>query len=116
MFRKIFFKLAVIIFLTPIASADESYSNYKKYSLTETTFKLEKISQDLNFPWALTFLDKSNLLITEKNGGLFKINIENGEKEKIKHNIQHLPYLGGCLLYTSPSPRDGLLSRMPSSA
>ena len=24
------------------------------------------------------------------------------------------PYI--CLLYTSPSPRDGLLSRMPSSA
>ena len=26
------------------------------------------------------------------------------------------PQRGGCLLYTSPSPRDGLLSRMPSSA
>ena len=25
-------------------------------------------------------------------------------------------YPHGCLLYTSPSPRDGLLSRMPSSA
>ena len=25
-------------------------------------------------------------------------------------------YSGACLLYTSPSPRDGLLSRMPSSA
>ena len=27
-------------------------------------------------------------------------------------------FVGGyvCLLYTSPSPRDGLLSRMPSSA
>ena len=24
--------------------------------------------------------------------------------------------LEACLLYTSPSPRDGLLSRMPSSA
>ena len=24
--------------------------------------------------------------------------------------------LNNCLLYTSPSPRDGLLSRMPSSA
>ena len=24
--------------------------------------------------------------------------------------------LASCLLYTSPSPRDGLLSRMPSSA
>ena len=28
--------------------------------------------------------------------------------------LNHL--YGGCLLYTSPSPRDGLLSRMPSSA
>ena len=27
-----------------------------------------------------------------------------------------LPQSGLCLLYTSPSPRDGLLSRMPSSA
>src|SRR5664279_5837934 len=27
--------------------------------------------------------------------------------------VIHLPF---CLLYTSPSPRDGLLSRMPSSA
>ena len=26
------------------------------------------------------------------------------------------PANNGCLLYTSPSPRDGLLSRMPSSA
>ena len=26
------------------------------------------------------------------------------------------PGTGACLLYTSPSPRDGLLSRMPSSA
>ena len=27
-----------------------------------------------------------------------------------------IPKVKGCLLYTSPSPRDGLLSRMPSSA
>ena len=27
-----------------------------------------------------------------------------------------MPWYDGCLLYTSPSPRDGLLSRMPSSA
>ena len=43
----------------------------------------------------------------------------------IKKNIPQKAGLGGgsmnaasliCLLYTSPSPRDGLLSRMPSSA
>ena len=27
-----------------------------------------------------------------------------------------IAHAGVCLLYTSPSPRDGLLSRMPSSA
>ena len=30
--------------------------------------------------------------------------------------IQALQDSSHCLLYTSPSPRDGLLSRMPSSA
>ena len=30
--------------------------------------------------------------------------------------LDAVPYLTNCLLYTSPSPRDGLLSRMPSSA
>ena len=35
---------------------------------------------------------------------------------KVAQDIHILPILGTCLLYTSPSPRDGLLSRMPSSA
>ena len=30
--------------------------------------------------------------------------------------LMNIQELGTCLLYTSPSPRDGLLSRMPSSA
>ena len=30
--------------------------------------------------------------------------------------VRTLPRIYRCLLYTSPSPRDGLLSRMPSSA
>ncbi len=34
--------------------------------------------------------------------------------EKAKEQNTEQAYL--CLLYTSPSPRDGLLSRMPSSA
>ena len=39
--------------------------------------------------------------------------------EKLIENktyMQAVPYFDSCLLYTSPSPRDGLLSRMPSSA
>ena len=43
-------------------------------------------------------------------------------KEESKHEIekegldQFIQKNKSCLLYTSPSPRDGLLSRMPSSA
>src|SRR5664279_4171184 len=33
-----------------------------------------------------------------------------------RQHVQDYYRYYGCLLYTSPSPRDGLLSRMPSSA
>ena len=32
------------------------------------------------------------------------------------NSLERGKYDPSCLLYTSPSPRDGLLSRMPSSA
>ena len=36
------------------------------------------------------------------------------EEQKLESNRKRITH--ACLLYTSPSPRDGLLSRMPSSA
>ena len=44
---------------------------------------------------------KKNLMLTTMYGQIPAVDLGNGET---------------CLLYTSPSPRDGLLSRMPSSA
>ena len=40
------------------------------------------------------------------------------QEDELRWFAEFLNYKGvcGCLLYTSPSPRDGLLSRMPSSA
>ena len=35
--------------------------------------------------------------------------------KRVYANVAYQEYIA-CLLYTSPSPRDGLLSRMPSSA
>ena len=37
-------------------------------------------------------------------------------KPGVKGNPTTIIGVAPCLLYTSPSPRDGLLSRMPSSA
>ena len=36
--------------------------------------------------------------------------------QAVKETPRIIPHCHPCLLYTSPSPRDGLLSRMPSSA
>ena len=42
---------------------------------------------------------------------------ENGHNNDLRiYEGINVELLYGCLLYTSPSPRDGLLSRMPSSA
>ena len=47
---------------------------------------------------------------------LFTLHGNNDDKsETMDMNTRGHRYTG-CLLYTSPSPRDGLLSRMPSSA
>ena len=43
--------------------------------------------------------------------------VEPYEAPEVERLIQGLiNVVDACLLYTSPSPRDGLLSRMPSSA
>ena len=39
-----------------------------------------------------------------------------GISQKLAEAGAELAFTYFCLLYTSPSPRDGLLSRMPSSA
>ena len=37
-------------------------------------------------------------------------------RARLRENEKPVSTSSSCLLYTSPSPRDGLLSRMPSSA
>ena len=44
------------------------------------------------------------------------INNEPEPAEQAEADVAGSDPVGSCLLYTSPSPRDGLLSRMPSSA
>ena len=56
-----------------------------------------------------------NLIDTFIHAGKISLDLrKQGLIKKIK--ADNTPVSNGCLLYTSPSPRDGLLSRMPSSA
>ena len=67
---------------------------------------------------------KTHDLGTEKLQDIFTSSLdEMGRKEvegkktlDLEYEIQFLSHAAICLLYTSPSPRDATLSRMPSSA
>ena len=62
--------------------------------MTRATYTLAGVNGPLE--------DKGGLTFTEKDG--------------IDYAPATVQLPGGCLLYTSPSPRDATLSRMPSSA
>ena len=67
---------------------------------------------------------KQGEVVNQPSGGRFLILVVDDSADNVAVMSLHLQDQGyrvvtasnGCLLYTSPSPRDGLLSRMPSSA
>ena len=60
---------------------------------------------------------RSVLSFRADNGDILVVDEISISSTKTKEFIEFLKILNiSCLLYTSPSPRDGLLSRMPSSA
>ena len=72
-----------------------------------------KHQYDFDVATGLAFLQKYDL--TDH----FKFNIEANHATLAGHTFEHelrTARINGCLLYTSPSPRDGATSRMPSSA
>ena len=103
----------LVLFLIPnVLLADASIEDYRKYNTTKTKFNLQKVAKGLEHPWALTFIDKKNIVVTEKDGGLYRINVLTGEKQKIKHNIPHIGYDGGGqggLLDVYFNPLDGFI-------
>ena len=61
--------------------------------------------------WSRRLVQENSL---SYNDLILPIFLTDGSKKRI--SIKSMPNIYSCLLYTSPSPRDGLLSRMPSSA
>ena len=61
-------------------------------------FKLTKIINFKNPPWGSTFINSNELLVTEKKGKLFLININNSSLKEIKHNLDVIEHGQGGLL------------------
>lgn len=90
----VFFLLIYTFFFS--TSKCNDFSNYKNYKKSNINLNIHKISKEtFSYPWAITFLDKYNILMTEKNGNLFKINTFNGDRTQIRHNIPHIEFKHG---------------------
>ena len=59
-----------------------------------------------------TVMSYSSWIVSQYAGDFNPLHIHDAQLS----GVFFLKIPSGCLLYTSPSPRDGLLSRMPSSA
>ena len=81
MFLKNYLWILLIFLSNNILMAEDKFSNYKKYPKTNQKFKLVKVTENYKLNPCMTFIDKENLLVTEKNGKLLKINIKNGIKK-----------------------------------
>ncbi len=63
-----------------------------------TDFKFSRLVNGLNNPWSLSFINKSSVLITEKAGNLLLVNLKNGSKKPIGHNLSVIEDGQGGLL------------------
>ena len=103
--------------------------NLQTQQKSEVGILAEHISEELS----IFIVAENNLEAHPANGGLRLLNYETDMEciqdgfrlanlMKSKHSIYSTGFSGGkvvarsCLLYTSPSPRDRVRSRMPSSA
>ncbi|NRA69729.1 MAG: PQQ-dependent sugar dehydrogenase [Gammaproteobacteria bacterium] len=45
---------------------------------------IEPITKDFEIPWGLAFISERHLLVTQRNGHLFQLDIESGQRKEIK--------------------------------
>ena len=94
-------QIATVEILNNTSGATDGYYNYLHPASQEQEFTVNTVPDSTSFT---IDLGTSGLVHTYIDGGVIT-----------KSNFSKLT-VTDCLLYTSPSPRDGLLSRMPSSA
>ncbi len=66
--------------------------------LYASDIKFEKITDGLNEPWSLSFINEEKIIFTEKAGKLYILNLKNKKISEIEHNLNVLEHGQGGLL------------------
>ena len=67
-------------------------------NLSANDFKLDRVIKGFGSPWSLTFIDNTNLFITEKAGNIKFVNLKEKTIKDINHNLNVLEDGQGGLL------------------
>ena len=71
---------------------------FKFSILSSSETKLKELIDGFNSPWSISFINEDNILVTEKSGNLFKINLNTKKVDKLRHNLNILEDGQGGLL------------------
>ena len=80
----------IIIFCVYLFSSSQAIS--------DENINLTQISEGLYEPWGMSFIDDDNLLITEKTGDIVLLDMKDGSKRRIEHELEFYYYGQGGLL------------------
>tara|TARA_A100001015_G_scaffold126312_1_gene139968 strand:- start:274 stop:1392 length:1119 start_codon:yes stop_codon:yes gene_type:complete len=84
-------KISLIILFVAIISF------FKNEYAFASQFKFTKV-KNLNSPWGMSFINDNEIIITEQTGKLILVNLINGEKNSIAHNLKFIKIGQGGLL------------------
>ena len=83
---------------------------FTSINLYASELKFEKIIDNLNNPWSLSFIDNENIIFTEKSGKLFSFNLKNKNINELNHNLDVREHGQGGLLDVLYKDKDVYIS------
>ena len=63
---------------------------FKFSFLNAIEINLEKVIDNLEKPWSLSFINQNDIILTEKAGKLYFLNLQNKNINRIEHNLSVL--------------------------
>ena len=80
---------SILLFLIPTSIFTENLQNWddSKEKTQKEIFRVETFAEGFDVPWGMTFLPNKDLIVSDRNGNLWRIKY----KSKIKNKISGLP-------------------------
>ena len=96
---------------------------FTSINLYASELKFEKIIDNLNNPWSLSFVDNENIIFTEKSGKLFSFNLKNkkivavegkGGTQKMLERCKSMKFRKQGVLVKFPKKKQDLRIDLPT--